>query len=55
MDKEKRMHNKKARCRCRVVSKFYALPAVANAIANNYGHWGGWEDFIEKKKVKVCC
>lgn len=38
-----------------IVTKFYALPAVANAIANSYGHWGSWEDFIEKKKVKVRC
>lgn len=53
MDRKEKIDNKKRQCR--VVIKFYALPVVANAIANSYGHWGGWEDFIEKKKVKECC
>lgn len=48
MDKKKRIASKK-NCR-RVVSKFYALPAVANAIANSYGHIGGWESFLTPVK-----
>lgn len=51
MDRKKKIDNKKRQCR--VVTKFHAPPAVANAIANSYGHWGAWESFITKVEEEV--
>jgi len=46
MSRKKRIGSKKKRHR--ITSKFYAPPAVANAIANSYGCRGAWEDFLTK-------